>query len=124
MPRPCLLACALTTAFLIHAAAPASAQPGCDLGPDLENPYSQDPFAVFEYDGVLYEGGWYHLRRLVGGSWSDFGGGLAGGTVLVRAMVEFRGDLIVAGEFPSRAASWSTTSVAGTAPASRPSAAA
>ena len=67
----------------------------------LNNPFSNDSYAIFEYNKAVYDGGWYHFRRDEGGQvgWTSFGGDIGGGTVdtFVKDMIVFEGDLIVGG---------------------------
>jgi hypothetical protein len=88
----------LSVVLAVTCGIPVTAQ-DCAIGPDLNNPYSNDVYSVYEYNGRVYDGGWYHLRRLDNGSWDSFGGGLGGGSINVQEMIEYQGDLIAAGIF-------------------------
>lgn len=91
----------------------------CFIGENLNNPFSQDPYSVNQYNGRIYEGGWFHLRRLENGTWSNFGGGIGGGQVKVNALMHYQGKLIIGGEFVTAGSltvnsicSWNDTSYA------------
>lgn len=86
----------------------------CQLGPDLNNPYSNDIYSVAVYEGNPYSGGWFHARRSFNGNWGNYGGGVTGGGAytLVGDMITHDGNLILGGAF-FQAGSLNTNNIAG-----------
>lgn len=91
----------------------------CGVGPSLQNPYSNDIYAVAEYNGTPYAGGWFHIRHQLNGTWQTVGSGVTGGGgyTLVGNLIEYDGKLIAGGAFfaagglsAANIASWDDTS--------------
>jgi hypothetical protein len=58
-------------------------------------------YAVFEYDGIVYRGGWFSLFRWIDGDWEimDIGGDI--GTLFVGEFRTFGENLVIGGYFPT-----------------------
>ena len=69
----------------------------------LQAGYVQDVLALAVYDAQLYAGflapGVYGIARWTGSNWQDLPGAIDGGDGLIDALMIFKGDLIVGGDF-------------------------
>ncbi|HYW68910.1 MAG TPA: T9SS type A sorting domain-containing protein [bacterium] len=96
---------------LIAVAAHVAPSEGCTPGWEtFDDPQTNVAYAVCEYEGVVYRGGWFLLVRWGAGEWEFFGGGIGGdmGTLFAADFTTFEsppmsGDevLVVGGYFPT-----------------------
>ena len=103
------------------ARAPAAAQGGGCSAASIGLPGSTVTYDVHELRGQLYDGGRVHLRRRVGGTWSNFGGPIAGdfdwqvsemSVYQDRLVVRGRGIDTAGGETVSNLMTWDGTAFA------------
>jgi hypothetical protein len=69
----------------------------------FDHPQTNVAYAVFEYNDVVYRGGWFSLFRWDGSQWQTFGGGIGGdlGTLFVADFRIYENVLVLGGYFPT-----------------------